>query len=486
MLFNSIQFLFFFPIVTIIYFLLPHRYRWFHLLVASCIFYCAFIPIYILILIFTIIIDYYAGILIEKSGGNRRKLFLIASICANIGVLSFFKYYNFFIDNFQTLFTYFHSTFPLPLLNIILPIGLSFHTFQAMSYTIEVYRGNQKAERHFGIYALYVMFYPQLVAGPIERPQNLLHQFKEEHHFDYQRIINGLRLMAWGLFKKMVIADNLASFVNIVYGSPHNFSGAPILISIIFFSIQLYCDFSGYSDIALGSAQVMGFTLMKNFDRPFFSTNITELWRRWHISLSTWLRDYLYTPISVATRNWGQMGIAFSLIVTFLIAGLWHGPSWKFAFFGLLHGIALTYEFFTRKIRKRLAKKISSVIYVNLSIVLTFMYFSFAAIFFRADSFGDAFYLITHLFRASSSIQRSATYHGISSIKVWFQTIDLFLVPFLIAILWLFDILQNYTNPIESLSKRPFWQRWVIYYFFVIAILLLGNHSNTQFIYFQF
>jgi len=248
-------------------------------------------------------------------------------------------------------------------MHIILPIGLSFHTFQAMSYTIEVYRRNQKAERHFGIYALYVMFYPQLVAGPIERPQNLLHQFREEHHFDYTRVTSGLKLMLWGMFKKVVIADNLSTFVTQVYDSPHNFSGLPLIVATLFFSIQLYCDFSGYSDIAVGSAQVMGFTLMKNFDRPFFSASISELWRRWHISLSTWLRDYLYTPISVVTRNWEKWGIVFSLIVTFVLAGLWHGADWKFVVFGFLHGIALAYEFLTRKTRKKISKKVPSYIY---------------------------------------------------------------------------------------------------------------------------
>lgn len=486
MLFNSFEFLLFFPIVTVIYFLLPHRYRWFHLLIASCIFYCAFIPIYILILIFTIVIDYFAGIFIENSKGSRRHFFLVLSICANVGVLSYFKYYNFFISNFQFLFHYFHSSFPLSLMNIILPIGLSFHTFQAMSYTIEVYRGNQKAERHFGIYALYVMFYPQLVAGPIERPQNLLHQFREEHHFDYTRVVNGLKLMLWGLFKKIVIADNMATFVNQVYDSPHNFSGLPLIIATLFFSVQLYCDFSGYSDIALGSAQVMGFTLMKNFDRPYFSTSISELWRRWHISLSTWLRDYLYTPISVATRNWERWGIVFSLIVTFLIAGLWHGPDWKFVFFGFLHGIALAYESLSRRSRKKISKKIPSYIYVNLSILLTFIYWNFASVYFRAQSFSSANYILCHFFSPSYSIRDGVIYNGLLSVKVWFHTQYLFIIPFLVIILFGVDILQNYFDPIVELSKRPTWQRWAVYYFFIIAIILLGNNSHTQFIYFQF
>ena len=236
MLFNSFQFLIFFPLVTLIYFLLPHKWRWLHLLVASCIFYTAFIPVYILILIFTIIIDYIAGILIENADGDKRKWLLTMSIIANVGVLAVFKYFNFFVSNINSLLAGLHiATHPLPYWDIILPIGLSFHTFQAMSYTIEVYRGNQPAERHFGIYALYVMFYPQLVAGPIERPQNLLHQFREKHLFDNERVAKGLRLMLWGLFIKVVIADRLATYVNPVYNNLPEHNGTTILLATLFF-----------------------------------------------------------------------------------------------------------------------------------------------------------------------------------------------------------------------------------------------------------
>jgi len=258
MLFNSFEFLLFFPLVTLIYFALPHKYRWFHLLLASCVFYSFFIPIYILILFFTIIIDYYAGIWIEQSHGKKRKSALIMSLVANIGVLSVFKYYNFFIDNFNSILFKINPDQLLPHWDIILPIGLSFHTFQAMSYTIEVYRGNQKAERHFGIYALYVMFYPQLVAGPIERPQNVIHQFYEKHEFNYELAKSGLRLMLWGMFKKVVIADRLSIFVNKVYGQPTDYQGLPLIVATLFFTFQIYCDFSGYSDIAIGKARSDG------------------------------------------------------------------------------------------------------------------------------------------------------------------------------------------------------------------------------------
>jgi alginate O-acetyltransferase complex protein AlgI len=298
MLFNSIEFAFFFPVVTFLFFLLPHRFRWLLLLLASCFFYMFFKPVYILILLFTILIDYFAGLLMAKQAEKKkRKRILLMSIVANVGILVVFKYYNFVAENFQLALDSMHKTGHIPLLHMLLPIGLSFHTFQAMSYTIEVYRGNQKPEKHLGIYALYVMFYPQLVAGPIERPQNILHQFHEEKKFSYENMRYGLVMMAWGLFKKVVIADRLALFVNHVYGSPFKYQGLPLITGTVFFAFQIYCDFSGYSDIARGSARCMGYDLMQNFDRPYRSKSIAEFWTRWHISLSTWFRDYLYIPL---------------------------------------------------------------------------------------------------------------------------------------------------------------------------------------------
>ncbi|MBP6732540.1 MAG: MBOAT family protein, partial [Chitinophagales bacterium] len=276
MLFNSLPFLIFFPVVTVLYFLLPYKRRILMLLAASCFFYMFFKPVYILILFFTIIIDYYAGILIENATGPRRKFYLSWSLVANVAVLAIFKYFNFINGNIEVMLNSFGVANPIPYLQILLPIGLSFHTFQAMSYTIEVYRGNQKSERNFLTYALYVMYYPQLVAGPIERPQNVLHQFYEEHNFDYNRTISGLKQMLWGLFKKMVVADRLAMFVDVVFNDPNNYHGFPVIWAILFFTFQIYCDFSGYSDIALGASRIMGINLMVNFNLPYISTSIKE------------------------------------------------------------------------------------------------------------------------------------------------------------------------------------------------------------------
>lgn len=326
MLFNSLEFALFFPIVTILFFMLPHKFRWLLLLLASCFFYMFFKPIYILILILTIVIDYYAGLWIAKTEDKRkRKRLLLLSIIANVGVLVVFKYYNFLVDNINVVMNTLHTTGKIPMLNIILPIGLSFHTFQAMSYTIEVYKGNQKAEKHFGIYALYVMFYPQLVAGPIERPQNVLHQFHEVKKFNYENFRSGLILMAWGFFKKCVIADRLSMFVSEVYGNVNEHHGIPVMIATAFFALQIFCDFSGYSDIAIGSARCMGYDLMTNFDRPYLSTSISEFWRRWHISLSTWFRDYVYIPLGgnrVSKTRW-----YLNLVIVFTVSGIWHGAN---------------------------------------------------------------------------------------------------------------------------------------------------------------
>ena len=399
MIFTSLEFLYFFVVTTLLFFIMPHRFRWQFMLVASCFFYMFFKPEYILILAFTIIVDYFAGIVIEKEKNDaRRKSYLLLSLITNIGVLAFFKYYNFLDTQITSLAQLFGFNVNIPFLRMVLPIGLSFHTFQAMSYTIEVYRGNQRSEKHFGIYALYVMFYPQLVAGPIERPQNILHQLHEKKHFDYDRIVLGLRQMLFGFFKKIVIADRLSKYVDNVYADVPHANSVTVAIAITFFSFQIYCDFSGYSDIALGSAKVLGYDLMKNFDRPYISKNVSEFWRRWHISLSTWFNDYLYTPIIVEKRNWGNLSVVFGLFVTFFISGLWHGAGWTFIVWGLLHAVAVSFEFLTKKTRKKISKACPKFMYNVVSQILTFTFLCFVFVFFRAESFDKVSQIFNVLF----------------------------------------------------------------------------------------
>jgi len=478
MLFNSIEFVIFFLIVTTFYFALQHRYRWFLLLTSSCYFYMSFVPIYILILGFTIIIDYWAGIFLEKTTGKNRKFFLIASLVANIGVLSVFKYYNFFNEILTALLHDIGLKNPVPALSILLPIGLSFHTFQAMSYTIEVYRGNQKAEKNFGIYALYVMFYPQLVAGPIERPQNLLHQFYENHKFDYERVVNGLKLILWGFFKKLVIADRLALYVGAVYNNPTHHTGLSFIMATIFFAFQIYCDFSGYSDIAIGAAKVMGFKLMTNFNRPYLARNISEFWQRWHISLSTWFKDYLYIPLGgnrVSVPRW-----YFNLFFVFLISGLWHGANWTFIIWGALNGFYLVFAIVSRGIRNRIAQLVglNKLPRINrtIEVATTFMLVCFAWIFFRANSLADSFLIIKNIFNLKGPL--------------FFDSADpssfVFSV-FGICMLLMIELKQEYYKGKFSLFNNPHWLiRNLSYAVLIILILLIGVFDGGQFIYFQF
>ena len=448
----------------------------------------AFVPIYILILGFTIVIDYFAGLVIEKSEGKRKKLFLIFSLIANIGVLAVFKYYNFINENLSFLCTSFGFVNHIPYLKILLPIGLSFHTFQAMSYTIEVYRGNQKAEKHFGIYALYVMFYPQLVAGPIERPQNILHQFYEKHSFNYDRVSSGLKLMLWGFFKKIVIADNLAIIANKIFNDVHQFHGLTLVVGILAFTIQIFCDFSGYSDIAIGAAEVMGFKLMTNFKRPYFSETISEFWSRWHISLSSWFKDYLYIPLGgnrVALPRW-----YFNLFFVFLISGLWHGANWTYIIWGALHGVYLVVGLITKKIRANAAAMVGltkfPVLHKWLNIAVTFCLASFAWIFFRANSFSDAMYIVKDLAGIRASVTTTANaVNEVTQKEIHYAGyITVILCVFLMELVHFYQ--ENYGSVRLKLAAQKFPVRWFVYIALFFAIILFGAYQDIQFIYFQF
>ena len=496
MLFNSLEFLFYFPVVTLIYFLIPHSWRWLHLLIASCIFYMAFIPVYILILIFTIVIDYIAGIMIAKASGRKRKYYLVMSLIANIGVLAVFKYYNFFIDNINTLFHSAHiTTHTLPFLAIILPIGLSFHTFQAMSYTIEVYRGHQQPEKHFGIYALYVMYYPQLVAGPIERPQNIIHQLHEKKRFDYYEATEGLKMMMWGMFKKVVIADRLAKVTNPVFNDAHHYSPTALLMAAFFFSFQIYCDFSGYSDIAIGASRVMGIKLMTNFNKPYRSKNISEFWRRWHISLSTWFRDYLYISLGgnrVSVPRW-----YFNLFFVFLVSGFWHGANWTFVVWGALHGLYLIFAIVTQKSRDRL-NHLTRLdrhpgLHGVLQMITTFCLVLVAWVFFRANTIHDAFYIIGRIPVALGDIGHwlirghysGESFKSLIGFMPVYQ-IDIQLSFLLIILLQAIEWVMSHKDISAIIRQRPIYIRWSLYYAMLAVIILFGVYENRQFIYFQF
>ncbi len=466
MLFNSIEFIIFFPLCTILYFLLPHKFRWVHLLIASCIFYAAFIPVYLTILFFLIAIDYTAGLLIDK--GQNRKFWLIASIVANISLLGIFKYYDFFITNVNTL-----SGSHFILLKWILPIGLSFHTFQSLSYTIEVYHGRQKAIRHAGYYALYVMFYPQLVAGPIERPQNLFPQFFKAQQFSAQKLYEGLRLMAWGFFKKLVIADRIGRYADAIFNHPEHAGFLRIWLAVFFFSIQIYADFSGYSDIATGAARCMGIDLSINFNRPYLSTNIREFWRRWHISLSGWFRDYVYIPLGGNRK--GELRKKLNLLFTFMLSALWHGAGWTFIIWGFLHGIyTLIYDSIKEKFT---TTRIPGFI----GWLITFICVAFAWIFFRASSLGNAMKIISE--SVSNDDISFTNILIIPGINIQFGNFTLVLSLCMIAYMF---IIEKFTAPkLFDLNSRKTIDT-SLFVCTVLLIIFFGEFQKTSFIYFQF
>lgn len=487
MLFNSLHFLLFFPIVTAFYFLCPHRFRWQLLLMASCYFYMVYKPVYILILIFTILVDYTAAANIERSEGGRRKFFLLASILANVGVLVFFKYYNFLNQSLHELLGLVGLSMPVsPLLNILLPLGLSFHVFRSLSYTIEVYRGHLRAERHPGILALYVMFFPILIAGPIERPQDLLPQFREKHYFDYGRVVAALQLMLWGFFKKVVIADRLAPLVTAVYDNPRSYQGISFIVATILFAFQLYCDFSGYTDIARGSALVMGFRLMRNFDRPFLSQTTADFWKRWHISLSFWFRDYLLFSLKGNRVKWR---FYFNLFLTFLVSGLWHGAAWTYVVWGAINGCYLVLGAMWRDAIGRRSPAVPEWLgwpVRAMRVLRTFSLFCFSLIFFRANNFADASYIIKHLLDGLGTLRLDVQFLQVF-VLLRASNLEFAIALSAIALLLTVEILQYRYALRELIEHQPTWVRWGLYYACITAIFVSAAINESQrFIYFQF
>lgn len=466
MVFNSLHFLVFFIVVTVWFFRLQHqKSRIWLLLLSSCYFYMMFIPVYILILFFTILVDYYAGLLLERTDGRRRNLILSGSIAANLGVLVFFKYFDFLSTSLQPVLQALFPSVRVPYLDLLLPIGLSFHTFQALSYTIEVYRGNQRAEKDVAVYALYVMYYPQLVAGPIERPQNMLGQFHEFRPYAWDNVKEGLLRMSWGFFKKMVIADRLAMIVDHVFDTRSQQSSLTLAVGAIAYSVQIYCDFSGYSDIAIGASKVMGIKLMENFRNPYGAQGLGDFWKRWHISLSTWFRDYLYIPLGGNRK--GIIRTRFNVFVVFILSGLWHGANWTFGLWGVLHGFLVTVFPGLKNVNSGIAKGGRSVAAIR--VVATFMLVTLLWIFFRAPTMQDAFSYIAGIFSFSGS-----------SLSTGLNTNEFLLAVFVSAIMF----------AAEARIKRFYFRSDILFYISiclaVIVCYFLGVVGETKFIYFQF
>ncbi len=496
MLFNSLSFLLFFPLVTLLYFALPHRGRWIWLLVCSYFFYMCWNASYAILIATSTLITYLSGVLIGKANENPdpqkaaklKKLWVALSFCSNLAILVFFKYFYFAVDNINAVLSALHLQLVNPSFDIVLPVGISFYTFQALSYTMDVYRNDIRPEKNFGKYALFVSFFPQLVAGPIERSGNLLNQIHEEHTFNYQRMVQGLLVMAWGYFLKMVMADRVAILVNTVYNDWQAYSSGALVVASVLFAVQVYCDFSGYSYIAIGAARIMGFSLMDNFHQPYYSTSIKEFWRNWHISLSTWFKDYLYIPLGGNRK--GKARTYLNLLITFLVSGLWHGANWTFVIWGGLHGLYQVIGGLTlplrRKATKALGVRTETLSYRLMQGLITFVLVDFAWIFFRANSVSDSFGIIQRIFTQPDF----SFLFGDGLMKLGLAGPELKVALLSVVVLLVGDYLQRKMCVSKAIMRQALVFRWVIYLAIIAVIAVFGiygpNFDASQFIYFQF
>lgn len=502
MLFNSIEFLLFFPAVLLIYWLIPGKARMYWLLVTSYVFYMGWNPQYALLLLFSTAVTWVSGLLIgwsrtraeraEQEGKKKRsltKLWVVLSLVLNLGILFFFKYFDFAVENINSLLTALGRKAVKPAFDVLLPVGISFYIFQALSYTMDVYRGDVRVEKNFFKYAVFVSFFPQLVAGPIERSSHLLTQFDTPKSFSYDRVRDGLLMMLWGFFQKLVIADRAAIAVNEVFNACEYYSGFTVALAAVLFAVQIYGDFAGYSCIAIGAGQVMGFDLMKNFNQPYFAVSITDFWRRWHISLSTWFRDYLYIPLGGNRKGTARKYV--NQLIVMLVSGLWHGAAWTYVIWGGLNGMMQVLGGMTHKARKNLRAKLGvreNTLSTRLAqMLVTFVLIDLTWIFFRANTVSDAFHILGSLFRgwdAKVLVDGSLLLLGLNATEWCCLGIG---IVVLIAV----GVMKECGMSIrESLSRQQLWFRWLVYLTAVFSVLLLGvygpGYDASAFIYFQF
>ena len=485
MLFNSFNFIVFFLVVSVLYFILPHKVRWILLLAGSLIFYMAWNPYLIVLILFTVFVNYISALdIYTQRSRKRKKQTLLLAMIINFSLLFVFKYLGFMND---TLLALFGDNWPIETLNIILPMGISFYTFQAAAYTIDVYRGEIKPEKHFGRFALFIMFFPQLVAGPIERSKNLLPQFYEKHIFDLNRVVSGIRIMLWGFFKKIVIADRAATAVNTIYNSAGSYTGLYLTAATLLFTFQIYCDFSGYSDIAKGCARVLGFRLMDNFRNPYFSKSIKEFWRRWHISLSTWFMDYVYIPLG-GNRE-GEAKKYRNLIITFLVSGLWHGANWTFVVWGALHGFYQVIGQLTLRFRNRIKAKLhirKNFVGKIISTLITFGFVSVGWVFFRANTISDAFYILSHMAESITGWWDKQYLFEVAT-GMGLNIFEMVMLIFALAFLMLSEMLCGKRAVYDVVEKKNMAVRIAFYAITAVFILSAGVfYEAGAFIYFQF
>ena len=432
-------------------------------------------PEYIFIILLIIITNYFVGIQIEKTDSKKKqRLLLNASLFVNLGILVFFKYWNFAIENIFGFLGWFRLNSQAPILKIILPLGLSYYIFQTIGYVTDIYRGTIKAEKNFFNFSLFTLFFPKLLVGPIERANRFLPQLSKYIYFKQENIIEGGKRIAWGLFKKLVVADRIAIFQTTVFSHAQDQSGVTLLFASVLYTLQVYADFSGYTDIALGTARLFGFDLMENFKRPLLAKNVGDFWRRWHISLSSWVNDYIFNPIALKQRAWGNWSIFYALLISFIVIGIWHGAAWNYVLFGILQAMAIIYETISKRFRRKISKKIPSDVYNITSILMTFLFVTFSLIIFRSGTFSEAMVTIRGIF----------SNHGI----LFYEKPSTLLFMLIgCVIMLLYDIQEEY-----KIFRFSFFsnKNWVIqemsYALLLIYILLAGVFDGGQFIYFSF
>lgn len=482
MYFNSLSYFLFLPIVFLIYCAMGNRYRWLVLLLSSMVFYAALrVPYLLVVLVVVTTVTYCSGLVLDRTNNGRmRTMIFWCGVGANILVLFGLKYLAFVIRSLNDIIGYFQPGITVPLGSVLVAIGVSFYVFQAVSYLADIYWEITRAEVHFGYFALYMMFFPKLLQGPIERSSDLLPQLRSEFVFSEENVRSGLLLFAVGLFKKVVIADRLGLYVNVVYGNVHAYSGLTLLCATYMYAVQIYFDFSGYTDMALGSARIFNIQLTQNFNAPYMATSIADFWRRWHISFSRWILDYVFKPLQFQWRDRRQAGTAAALIITFLLSGLWHGAGWCFVAWGGLHGLYLTSSLYYRPVQKVIHQRLgleNTRMLQYWQRFVTFNMVCLAWIFFRSQTLDDAYYIVTHLHGSIDGLRSFLLVHGDTDLL----TLVMLLFGFLLV-----RVISTHSELGRNFAHWPVWCRWSAYYALLFTIVLFNVDSERAFIYMQF
>lgn len=480
--FNSLKYFLFLPVVYLVFYFVGERARWCVLLAASLLFYAALnVPYLLVVLVLVAMTTYAFGIWLDDAESAKAKRALLwGGIATNVLILVVMKYLPFLSENLKALSTILTPDAQIQPIKAFVAIGVSYYVFQAISYLFDIYLEIEKPERHFGYFALYLSFFPKLLQGPIERAGDLIPQLKTKYEFNYDNMRFGMLLFTWGLFKKVVIADRLGLYVDAVYKDVHAFTGLPLLLATYAYAFQIYMDFSGYTDMALGSARLFNINLTQNFNSPYLATSVADFWRRWHITFSRWILDYIFKPIQMKLRDWKSVGTAIAMIVTFFISGIWHGASWCFIVWGLLHGVYLGTSALYRPLQRKMHKKLGlekTLLLKIWQIFITFHLVCFAWIFFRANSISDAWYIVTHMIFGVKNVMVILLSQKYDGLMVTITSL------FFMYITWK---VKNKLDLMTYLFQKPIWLRWVYYHAILLAILFFGVYDDSKFIYFKF